>query len=187
MALLVLAFALAVIAALISGWAGQISATALTALGCLAVGTALARLIPRRWFVLGVIGMCLADVALLASGIGTSAAMLMASATARRARARVQPGRHRPASRPTTRTSCSRRCSAGSSPAGTGSCSRRVLVTVIGAAYGLLLLPIDHLLPATVPIGLALLLLEGPRRATARRAASRARTAARASALRSAG
>ena len=69
-ALLVLAFALAVIAALISGWAGQISATALTALGCLAVGTALARLIPRRWFVLGVLGMCLADVALLASGIG---------------------------------------------------------------------------------------------------------------------
>ena len=39
MALLVLAFALAVISALISGWAGQISATVLTALGCLAIGT----------------------------------------------------------------------------------------------------------------------------------------------------
>ena len=35
-----------------------------------------------------------------------------------------------------------------------------LLVTTIGAAYGLLLLPIAHLLPATVPIGLALLLLE---------------------------
>ena len=69
-------------AALISGWAGQISAAALTALGCLALGTALARMIPGRWFVLGVIGTCLADVALLASGIGHSAAILMASATA---------------------------------------------------------------------------------------------------------
>ena len=80
-ALLMLAFAFAMIAALISGWAAQLSATALTALGCLAVGTALARLIPRSWFVLGVVGMCLADVALLASGVGGSAAQLMAAAT----------------------------------------------------------------------------------------------------------
>jgi len=115
-----------VIAALISGWEGQISATALTALGCLAVGTALARLITPSWFVLGVLGMCLADVALLASGVGTS----------------------------------------------------------LGAAYGLLLLPVAHLLPATVPIALTLLMLES---ADARRAATRARTDALASALRSAG
>jgi len=67
---------------------------------------------------------------------------------------------------------------------------------VLGAAYGLLLLPIAHLLPATVPIGLALLMLES---VDARRAAkappsgaadhptTRERTAGLASALRSAG
>jgi len=182
-ALLALAFALAVIAALISGWAGQLSATVLTALGCLAVGTALARLIPRRWFVLGVLGMCLADVALLASGVGTSAAQLMASATrdvhgpvfSQADIGRVTTdypdlvlaavlggflaGRHR-------------------------QLIAAVLVTVLGAGYGLLLLPIAHLLPATVPIGLALLMLES---ADARRAANRARTDALASALQSAG
>ena len=182
-ALLALAFALAVIAALISGWAGQISATALTALGCLAVGTALARLIPRRWFVLGVLGMCLADVALLASGIGTSAAQLMASAARRRARTGVQPGRHRPR--------LGRLPGPGARGGARGiprrpapSALAAVLVAVLGAAYGLLLLPIAHLLPATVPIGLALLMLES---LDARRAASRARTAVLASALQTAG
>jgi CHASE2 domain-containing sensor protein len=59
-----------------------------------------------------------------------------------------------------------------------------VLVAVLGAAYGLLLLPIAHLLPATVPIGLALLMLES---VDTRRAATRERTAGLASALRSAG
>jgi len=59
-----------------------------------------------------------------------------------------------------------------------------VLVTVLGAAYGLLLLPVAHLLPATVPIGLALLMLES---VDARRTANRARTDALASALQSAG
>jgi hypothetical protein len=182
-ALLALAFALAVIAALISGWAGQISATALTALGCLAVGTALARLIPRRWFVLGVLGMCLADVALLASGIGTSAAQLMASAT-------------RDVHGPVFSQADIGRVSAdypdlvlaavlGGFLAGRHrQLIAAVLVAVLGAAYGLLLLPVAHLLPATVPIGLALLMLES---LDARRAASRARTDALASALQTAG
>ncbi len=174
LALLAVAFALAVIAALISGWAGQISATALTALGCLALGTALARLIPSRWFVFGVLGMCLADVALLASGIGHSAATLMATATAdvhgpvfsQAGIGRVTTdypdlvlaavlggflaGRHR-------------------------QLIAAVLVTTIGAAYGLLLLPIAHLLPATVPIALTLILLEG---SDAKRVASPAAAAA---------
>ena len=182
-ALLAVAFALALIAALISGWEAQLSATALTALGCLAVGTALARLIPSSWFVLGVVGMCLADVALLASGVGGSAAQLMAAATrdvhgpvfSQADIGRVTTdypdlvlaavlggflaGRHR-------------------------QLLAAVLVTVLGAAYGLLLLPIAHLLPATVPIALALLMLES---VDARRAANRERTAAPASALHSAG
>jgi len=187
-ALVLVAGTLGVAAALLSGWAGQISATALTALGCLALGTALARLIPGRWFVLGVVGMCLADVALLASGIGHSAATLMASATAdvhgpvftQADVGRVSTdypdlvlaavlggflaGRHR-------------QLLAAS------------LVTAIGAAYGLLLLPFDSLLPATVPIALTLLLLEGAanRRTLRTRWLSRARTGDPASALRSAG
>ncbi len=160
LALLAMAAAFAVIAALISGWAGELSATALTALGCLAIGTAIARLIPSRWFVAGVVGMCLADVALLASGVGRSAAVLMATATAdvhgpvftQAMIGRVSTdypdlvlaavlggflaGRHR-------------------------QLIAAVLVTTIGAAYGLLLLPIEHLLPATVPIALTLILLEG--------------------------
>lgn len=187
-ALVLVACALAVTAALISGWAGQISAAALTALGCLALGTALARLIPGRWFVLGVIGMCLADVALLASGIGHSAATLMASATAdvhgpvftQADIGRVSTdypdlvlaavlggfiaGRHR-------------------------QLLAAVLVTAIGAAYGLLLLPLDSLLPATVPLGLTLLLLEAAakRRALGTVWPIRGRTGDPASALRSAG
>ena len=187
MALLVLAFALAVISSLISGWAGQISASMLTALGCLAVGVALARLIPRRWFVLGVIGMCLADVALLASGIGRSAAILMSSATADvhgPVFSQVDIGRLT-----TDYPDLVLAAVLGGFLAGRHrQLLAALLVTTIGVAYGLLLLPIYHLLPATVPIGLALILLESPAvRPTASGVATRARTAVRASALRSAG
>jgi hypothetical protein len=178
-ALMLMASALALTAALISGWAGQLSATALTALGCLAVGTALARLIPSRWFVLGVLGMCLADVALIASGIGHSAAALMASAMA---------NVHGPvfSQADIGRVSTDYPDLVLAAVLGGFLAGRHrqlvaaVLVTAIGAAYGLLLLPLAHLLPATVPIALTLLLLEG-------KTANQARTAAPASALRSAG
>jgi hypothetical protein len=179
----VVAFALAVITALISGWEGQIAASALTALGCLALGSGLARLIPRRWFVLGVVGMCLADVALLASGVGHSAADLMARAT-RDVHGPVlsQAGIGRFT---TDYPDLVLAAVLGGFLAGRHrQLLAAVLVTAIGAAYGLLLLPSAHLLPATVPIALTLLLLET---ADARRAASRGRTAAPASALRSAG
>jgi hypothetical protein len=194
MALLVLAFALAVIAALISGWAGQISASMLTALGCLAVGVALARLIPSRWFVLGAIGMCLVDIALVGSGVGRSAAILMSSATADvhgPIYSQVDIGRVS-----TDYPDLVLAAVMGGFLAGRHrQLLAAVLVTALGAAYGLLLLPISHLLPATVPIGLALILLESSaaRRTTSRasraasRATSRARRAVRASALRSAG
>ena len=187
LALLVLAFALAVISALISGWAGQISASLLTALGCLAVGVALARLIPTRWFVLGVIGMCLVDVALLGSGIGRSAAILMSSATADvhgPIYSQVDIGRVT-----TDYPDLVLAAVMGGFLAGRHKqLLAALLVTAIGALYGLLLLPIDHLLPATVPIGLALILLEfSAGRRAASQIAIRVRTAARASALRSAG
>ncbi len=187
-ALVVAASALGLTAALISGWAGQLSATALTALGCLALGTALARLIPSRWFVLGVIGMCLADVALLASGIGHSAAALMASATAD-----VHGPVFSQADIGRVSTDYSDLVLAAVLGGFLAGRHRQLLaallVTAIGAAYGLLLLPLEHLLPATVPIALALLLLEGAANRRALRTAwfSRARTGDPASALRSAG
>ncbi len=187
-ALVVAACALGLTAALISGWAGQLSATALTALGCLALGTALARLIPSRWFVLGVIGMCLADVALLASGIGHSAAALMASATAD-----VHGPVFSQADIGRVSTDYSDLVLAAVLGGFLAGRHRQLLaallVTAIGAAYGLLLLPLEHLLPATVPIALALLLLEGAANRRALRTAwfSRARRGDPASALRSAG
>ena len=181
-ALVMIAFALAAIAALTSGWESQISASALTALGCLALGTALARLIPRRWFVLGVLGMCLADVALLASGVGHSAAALMANATRDvhgPVFSRAGVGRFT-----TDYPDLVLAAVLGGFLAGRHrQLLAAVLVTAIGAAYGLLLLPIEHLLPATVPLALALILLES---VDTQRDVSRARTAARASALRSA-
>ena len=187
-ALVLAACALTLTAALMSGWAGQISASALTALGCLAVGTALARLIPARWFVLGVLGMCLADVALLASGIGHSAAALMASATA---------DVHGPvfSQADIGRVSTDYPDLVLAAVLGGFLAGRHrqllaaLLVTAIGAAYGLLLLPLQSLLPATVPIAFALLLLEGAanRRTLRARWPIRARTGDPASALRSAG
>jgi hypothetical protein len=187
MAILGLAFALAVSAAMISGWEGQISASVLTALGCLAVGVALARLIPSKWFVLGVIGMCLADAALLASGVGRSAAELMASATANvhgPVFSQVDIGRIT-----TDYPDLVLAAVLGGFLAGRHKqLLAALLVTAFGVAYGLFLLPIANLLPATVPIGLALIVLESPAaRRVASRVASQARTAVRASALRSAG
>ena len=187
-ALMAAAAGLALTAALLSGWAGQISASALTALGCMALGTALSRLIPSRWFVLGVLGMCLADVALVASGVGHSAAELMASATANvHGPVFSQAGIGRVS---TDYPDLVLAAVLGGFLAGRHrQMLAAALVTALGAAYGLLLLPIAQLLPATVPIALALILLEGAAHRGALRIAltSRARTGAPASALRSAG
>jgi hypothetical protein len=72
-ALVTLAVATAVLAAFASGLSSQLSSTVLTALGALAVGAALARLIPAPWVVAGFVCMCAVDVALLAAGVGQSA------------------------------------------------------------------------------------------------------------------
>jgi hypothetical protein len=78
--LLGLAVAAGALAPIAGGWAGELSTTLLTALGCLALGTALARLIPVRWMLAGMLCMCAADVALLAAGAGHSAAAMIAGA-----------------------------------------------------------------------------------------------------------
>ena len=73
-ALAAFALAAAVLAALASGWSGQLSAAVLTALGALTIGATMARLIPSRWILAGVVCMCAVDVVLLAAGVGQPAA-----------------------------------------------------------------------------------------------------------------
>ena len=75
-----LALTATVLTTLAGGWAGELSATFLTALGALTVGAALARLIPSPWVLAGVVGMGVVDVALLAAGVGQPAAALIAQA-----------------------------------------------------------------------------------------------------------
>jgi len=76
--------ALATIAGLLAmlpgGFGGDISTTILTAFGALALGSALARLIPGAWLVVGFACMCAVDAALLAAGFGGPAAAVIASA-----------------------------------------------------------------------------------------------------------
>jgi hypothetical protein len=153
-----IALALGVVALRITGWEEQLSATLVTALGCLALGTAIARLIPRRWVVLGAVGMCLADVALLASGIGHTAGVLMAAASA---------NAHGPVFTQATIGPISTdypdlvfAAVLGGFLAGR---HQQLLAAALVAAFGVawgMLLPFAGALPATVPIGLTLCVLE---------------------------
>ncbi|MBV8991949.1 MAG: hypothetical protein JO372_25610 [Solirubrobacterales bacterium] len=166
-ALLIIALALALTAALISGWAGQLSASMLTALGCLALGSAVVRLIPPRWVLLGVLGMAVADLALLASGLGHSAGVIMADATA---------NVHGPVfdQAGVGRVSTDYPDLVLAAMLGLLQAERHhqwaaaVLVAIIAAAFGMLL-PIGSGLPATVPIAFTFILLGGARLAQRRR------------------
>ncbi len=76
-----LALAAAVGAGLLyRGWVGQLSASALTALGCLTVGAALVRVVPARWALAGVACMCALDAVLLPTGLGQASTHAMAAA-----------------------------------------------------------------------------------------------------------
>jgi hypothetical protein len=81
-AVVVLALAAALLAAFAGGPGGQLSRTVLTALGALAVGAALARIIPSGWVLAGFTCMCALDVGLLAAGIGQPAGAVIARAAA---------------------------------------------------------------------------------------------------------
>lgn len=166
-ALLVIALVLALAAALISGWERQLSATLLTALGSLALGCAVARLIPPRWVVIGVLVMAAADMVLLASGVGHTAGALLADADANA----HGPVFDRAAIGPITVDYPDLVLAAMLG----GFLARRDqqwaaagLVFVLAACFGLLL-PIQSELPATVPLALALLAVECMRFARRRR------------------
>ena len=71
-----------VLASVAGGLTRELSATVITALGALALGAGLARLIPGRWLLIGFACMCAVDVALLALGVGQPAAVVVARAAA---------------------------------------------------------------------------------------------------------
>src|SRR5262249_29674776 len=66
-ALVAVALAAALLAMLPGGLGGDLSTTILTAFGALALGSALARLIPGAWVLAGFACMCAVDAALLAA------------------------------------------------------------------------------------------------------------------------
>jgi hypothetical protein len=156
-ALLPVAVAVAVAAALGSGWFGQLSASTLTALGCLPLGAALVRLTPTRWVPVGVLTMCAVDAALLGLGIGQPASGLIADA-----RAHVHGTVLDNAAIGSISTEYLDLLLAavlGGIVAGHAIQRRAaVLVTTLAAGYGMLL-PLVDPLPATVPVALAVILL----------------------------
>lgn len=166
-ALLIATLALALAAALISGWEGQLSASMLTGLGCLALGSAVVRLIPPRWVLIGVLGMAAADLALLASGVGHSAGVIMADATANvHGPVFDQAGVGRVS---TDYPDLVLAAMLGVLQAGRyRQWAAAVLVAILATAFGMVL-PIGSGLPATVPIALTFALLECARIARRRR------------------
>jgi hypothetical protein len=167
--LLVLPVALGAAAVLWPGWLGQLAACLLVALGCLTVGAALAYVTPGRWLHLGVIGMGALDILLLTLGAGHASAALLSDAMA----SGPLPAFHRAELGPMSKDYPDLVLAAVLGGIVAGSPIQRrtgVLVGVLAAAYGGLFLFAD-MLPATVPLAVALALVEwGPRtRALSRR------------------
>jgi hypothetical protein len=69
-----------VLATALTGWTGELAASLVTALGCLTLGAGLVRLTPAPWLALGVAAMCAVDVLLLSAGVGQPAAAMLDSA-----------------------------------------------------------------------------------------------------------
>ena len=78
--LVALAAAAGLLAMLPGGLGGSLSTTVITAFGALALGSALARLIPGGWVLAGFACMCAVDAGLLAAGVAQPAAAVVAGA-----------------------------------------------------------------------------------------------------------
>jgi hypothetical protein len=156
-------FVLPASALLAPGQLGQLSATLVTAFGCLSVGVALTRLIPRGWLLAGVVLMCLVDVLLLVSSAGQPAAALIANATAQL----HGPAFDSAAVGPVTVDFPDLVLAAvvGGYVAGHSFQHRAALTLTLLAAASGMLLPFIPLVPETVPIGLTFLLVVGWERA----------------------
>ena len=164
--LLLVPLVLGVVAATGAGWPGELAASLLTALGCLTLGTAFARVTPARWLYLGVLSMVGVDVLLLALGVGQPADALLREAmgsTIGPAFDRAQLGDF----------SLDYPDLVLAAVVGAMIADRAIqrsaalLVAVSAAAYGALFAFAD-MLPATVPLALVLVLVAGGRAAVRR-------------------
>jgi hypothetical protein len=149
-------------------WPGGLAATGLTALGCLTLGAALVRLTPLPWLAAGIAAMCVVDVALLATGVGQPAAHQLEEALSHSG----LPEFHRAQIGSMNRDYPDLVLAAVLGAVLAGNARRQqtaaFLVTVLASANGLLFLVAD-ILPATVPLGAAAMLLLGLERRSRRR------------------
>jgi hypothetical protein len=182
--LLFVPLAMGLAAVLVSGWAGQLATSVLMALGCLTLGTALARLMPGPWLRVGVIAMGAVDVLLLVVGVGQPSATIMQHAMA----TGPLPAFDRAEVGPMSKDYPDLVLAAVLGGAVAGRPIQKpaaVLLAILATAYGGLF-AVAHILPATVPPALILALVEwGPKawarpRGRVRCAACRRRTAFRA-------
>ena len=159
-AVLLVPLILGAVAIACTGLAEELAASLLTALGCLTLGAALVRLTPSRWLQLGILSMGAIDVLLLGLGVGQPAAALLSDAVAG-----VHPTFHRAVLGPISTDYPDLVLAAvlGGMVAGRPIQRRAAaLVTVLAGGYGALLTFAD-ILPATVPLVAALVLVEwGP-------------------------
>jgi hypothetical protein len=151
------ALAAGIPAAVGTGWIAQLSQTFVTALGCIAAGAAVVRLVPRAWLGPAVLSMCAVDVLLLAVGLGQPAGALMAGAASHVHLPPLDKASIGPITTdyPDLVLAAVLGSVLGGGP---GQRSAAVLVAALVAGYGMLL-PIAGTLPATVPIALAFVLI----------------------------
>jgi hypothetical protein len=159
---------LAVGAVALHSWPAALAASVLTALGCLPVGAALVRLTPLPWLGAGIAVMCVVDVALLATGFGQPAALLMNTAMSHSALPEFHQAQLGAVSKDYPDLVLA--AVLGSTLAGSArQLTAAVLVAVLVSANGFCFM-FAQMLPGTVPLGVAavvVVLLE--RRARARR------------------
>jgi hypothetical protein len=150
--------ALTVGALALHSWPSQLATSALTALACLAVGAGLVRLTPLPWLAAGAAAMCVVDAVLLASGFGQPAAHQLELALSNSA----LPQFHRAQLGSMNRDYPDLVLAAVLGCALAGHARRQltggVLVAVLSAANGIFLL-VASILPATVPVGVAAVVL----------------------------
>ncbi|MBV9605711.1 MAG: hypothetical protein JO027_11405 [Solirubrobacterales bacterium] len=154
---LVLLIAAGALVTFAGGPSRELSATVLTALGALALGAALARLIPGRWVLVGFACMCALDVALLAMGAGKSSALVFARAAAHVPGPMFDQARLGRVALDYPDLVLS--AALGGFVAGQqGQRSAAALVTIL-AAMCMLLAPAHAMWPATVPVAMTLIAL----------------------------
>ena len=150
--------AVTAVAMLAGGWVAELAATAVTAVGCVALGVGIVRLIPPRWVPAAMLATAAVDAALLALGPGHSAVGAMANA---------EHHFHGPTFDQATIGPISidypdlvLAAVLGGTVANDRARQRRaaLLLTAVAGLYGLLLAVIP-IVPATVPIALTYFLL----------------------------